>query len=582
MGNGPHGKTIYLSRFIKANLNPLIIFYHSKVMKSLSCLCLGVFIIAQSFAQKGEHIPFDWSGQNGMSTYRGFLLWNSDWTSNELLFDGTFQSYPLRFGEFIAQDSYHSNSSIFPYSFLHDSTEIKTSFDYRQGDYLFDQISVNAAYKKNNKDIELNGFKRSYGGPYSQFIQPENQKTGVITPNQQSYFFRYLTGENNNMSGISIGRFITNSGLYSAADANGKHVNEITTASFSSQNQWKQYDFRLRFSQYLESRKWITNLSSQPLHYLNRGQLVGTFTPVNKDEGLWELFFSGNTQALTYQDTSISKGRTWISIGGNINKNLLLIEGGIDAGKGYILPRFLVSMNHKKKSINWSSTLELKNNPQHMFVWNLSRSLFETWITGKTELAWELDNIILYNSVNIWRVNNLITNELVPTESSRDLYSIRTGIDWYLPIGINVSGFWTHNSKGDLISDGIGDRIHTEIKFGKFLFADNMELTASLITEGLFNRDSSFGFDSAMERPFIHDWGPYMLSDYWTTHLILKAKVSSVVMSFRILNMFHAEETLFKKIYPELPEEWIRPRNNSYFLPMGQLVSFGVAWEFDD
>jgi len=64
--------------------------------------------------------------------------------------------------------------------------------------------------------------------------------------------------------------------------------------------------------------------------------------------------------------------------------------------------------------------------------------------------------------------------------------------------------------------------------------------------------------------------------------LDITAKVSSVIITYRIRNLLHTQENMIKQIYPDLPEEWIWPRNNAYFQYMGQLVSFGVEWEFED
>ncbi|MBT4063904.1 MAG: hypothetical protein HOE72_01445, partial [Candidatus Marinimicrobia bacterium] len=50
------------------------------------------------FSQASLLIPFDWAGQNGFLIKDGALLWNRDWSSGMLLFDGTYTSYPLRFG----------------------------------------------------------------------------------------------------------------------------------------------------------------------------------------------------------------------------------------------------------------------------------------------------------------------------------------------------------------------------------------------------------------------------------------------------------------------------------------------------
>ena len=217
-------------------------------MKYLHWFWFGIHIATNLLAQSLDPIPFDWSGQNGMSSYGGLLLWNRDWNSNELFFDGTFQSYPQRFGEEISRDAtlsytYTSRDISFP-----DSVEIHTSFDYRQGDYLYDQLNLHADFSQPNRIIQWNGFKLSYGGPFSQFIQPQtgDQYTRALTPNQQSYLFNYLSKMNNRISILSMGRFITNSGLYNNPEFNGLHKDEITTASLFSSSFWNQFNIRFR------------------------------------------------------------------------------------------------------------------------------------------------------------------------------------------------------------------------------------------------------------------------------------------------------------------------------------------------
>ena len=183
-------------------------------MKYFHWFWFEIYVVTQLFSQSLDPIPFDWSGQNGMSTYGGLLLWNRDWNSNKLFFDGTFQSYPLRFGEEISQDATLSHTDALRNISFPDSSETHTSFDYRQGDYLYDQLNLHAEFSRPNQIMKWNGFKRSYGGPFSQFIQPENQSTLALTPNQQSYSLYYLSKMNNRISVLSIGRFITDSGLY--------------------------------------------------------------------------------------------------------------------------------------------------------------------------------------------------------------------------------------------------------------------------------------------------------------------------------------------------------------------------------
>ena len=101
---------------------------------------IGIFIYELALTQTVNPIHFDWSGQNGMSTDKGLLKWNQDWYSQGLLFDGTFQSYPLSFGEKIFSNSSFDDSYKNSFFFFSDSTDVETSFDYQQGDYLYDQF----------------------------------------------------------------------------------------------------------------------------------------------------------------------------------------------------------------------------------------------------------------------------------------------------------------------------------------------------------------------------------------------------------------------------------------------------------
>jgi hypothetical protein len=54
-------------------------------MKFTTIILFFSFVLGQS-----NDLPFDWSGQFGMSSINGRLFWNTDWTSGPLLFDGTF------------------------------------------------------------------------------------------------------------------------------------------------------------------------------------------------------------------------------------------------------------------------------------------------------------------------------------------------------------------------------------------------------------------------------------------------------------------------------------------------------------
>ncbi|MDP6684709.1 MAG: hypothetical protein QGH24_02055 [Candidatus Marinimicrobia bacterium] len=563
-------------------------------MKIFHWFLLGVYALSRLSAQSFESIPFDWSGQNGMSSYGGLLLWNRDWNSNELFFDGTFQSYPLRFGEKISRDAtlsytYDSHNISFP-----DSAEIHTSFDYRQGDYLYDQLNIYADFIQPNQIMKWNGFKRSYGGKSSQFIQPENQSPRALTPNQQSYLFYYLSKMNNRISVLSIGRFITDSGLYNFSEQNGRHTNEITSASFSVHAEWQQFHLRFRVAQYLENRLWNTVFSLMPRHYLSRGLYEGILSPSVENVDLpWQVGVSVHTQDLTFPDTTISKGRSWFSIWGNLPRNRFQVNGGIDAEKESILPRFSISINRNSGSMRWKNEVGIKNIPQHLVSWTDSSSFFESWITMKSHLDWENKKLAISGGVSAWHVNSILDYTSDNVASPREIFSVRFGFSWESMHGLRFSSSWRHSSKEPLLSDGIGDHIKTKLEYTRSLFSDKMVLTAGLTVEGLLNRDSSSVFYPELQRSFeypnlLHSGLNLIKNDYWIAHLLISAKVSTVTISYRMQNLFNIQENMFRQLNPDLPDEWVHPRNNSYFHPKGldldldRLVSFEVEWEFED
>ena len=64
--------------------------------------CL-VFLMSFSahtlFSENIKNIPYDWVGQFGLFKQNGKVLFNTDWKSNRLLFDGALSNFPIMYGE---------------------------------------------------------------------------------------------------------------------------------------------------------------------------------------------------------------------------------------------------------------------------------------------------------------------------------------------------------------------------------------------------------------------------------------------------------------------------------------------------
>ena len=81
-------------------------------------------------------------------------------------------------------------------------------------------LSINTEYADKNRLISMNGFKKTYTGPYSDY------SLGILNPIQQSYFVEY----NSNHLQAAIGNFVTSSGIPDSS-ANGSLNDRIFNAS---------------------------------------------------------------------------------------------------------------------------------------------------------------------------------------------------------------------------------------------------------------------------------------------------------------------------------------------------------------
>ena len=153
-------------------------------MRLLNSLLFSSLLIGQTY-----NLPFDWSGQFGISTVEGRLFWNSDWTSGPLLFDGTYAHYPLRYGNTISALFQPAGTHLIPLTKcqLPDTAITTTTLDYERGDYNYDLLAIDADFKTPGRSVGLHGFKRSYAGREGQFFHPK----GNTSPLQQTYKVDY-------------------------------------------------------------------------------------------------------------------------------------------------------------------------------------------------------------------------------------------------------------------------------------------------------------------------------------------------------------------------------------------------------
>ena len=89
-----------------------------------------------------------------MIVNNGKLFWNESWISGVLLFDGSYTSFPIRYGKHTYEKQIQHKSNFLPlFSDLPDSLKTKSFFDYYRGDYLFDQIELGGDFESINENM---------------------------------------------------------------------------------------------------------------------------------------------------------------------------------------------------------------------------------------------------------------------------------------------------------------------------------------------------------------------------------------------------------------------------------------------
>ena len=84
-------------------------------------------------------------------------------------------------------------------------------------------MEIDAEFAEKNRIISLNGFKRTYNGPYGQYEDPQ----GGSTPLQQSYRLDYSSKNKDEILDISVGYFITDSRLNLGDPADFTHKEKV-------------------------------------------------------------------------------------------------------------------------------------------------------------------------------------------------------------------------------------------------------------------------------------------------------------------------------------------------------------------
>lgn len=527
-------------------------------------------------SDKPETFLYEWSGQYGHISNDGLVVWNQDWVSGPLVFDGAFTSFPVKFGPALSDYNFTSEMKIPGNLTFPDSVVIKNYFDYRRGDYLFDQLEANAVYADSTRRIRLNGFKRSFAGSYNQYTSPSYSSS---SPNQQTYRLDYQSKSEKEQVSASVLLAVTHSGIPDPI-WNALHKDNILAAGLHWNRMIKFGMVDIHLASF--SEKMYTSLS------LSRSNI--------------NIFHPYLHLRMSWAESS------WISATGLQFHNRSFYDEIISEKMTYSWVNFYVA--GKYRGISWKTgpTLVQDENPLH---WNANLGLDlsdERWtkklhIQQAVHARHPLYNHDLGNNTpsNYWISKNMTatlgrqfqsgwikTNIILGSLSYLDIESPKNFTQtsllskWTIWRDWSIAGDISFRHHVNELTDGYQQKINITFIATEKLFNINMDATAKLSFDGWLNQKGITAFHPIFGVPYSNQNGGNS-PDIWLVNFQLNAVISSMTITWTVHNVLNVIQPLVNEVYPNLSEDlyWINP-TPFFTQPEGQLITFGVLWSFDN
>ena len=544
-------------------------------------LIIGIFITSL-FCQTDD-IPFDWSGQYGVLTNNGRLMWNQDWTLGALFIDGTYSNYPTRFGS-----SYKNNFELLNigdfYDGIHsypDSSQIKSKIDYHRGDFSYDQLEIDAEFAGKNRIISVNGFKRTYNGPYGQYNDPQGGNNAL----QQSYRLDYTSKDKDENLDISIGHFITDSRLNLDDPADFTHKEKIVSAGIGYSKNFTNWQYSVHGALFQQYYKMSLDSTEAYLSRVHLNQFIS-----KKPNELSTLKFGIvlDNQVLSLVDTT-KKDRYWSTLYGGWEKQFIGIKLGTTIAQDETFPFFnILAHSNVNKLIKWETYLKYEAIPKHLFLLDeTNRNDFEQWfsIHADAQINWKYIPINLsvdyFNNQNTSLVHKYyINDELIDISDNLFSASISTKIPIFREWKIDAQ--YRHTFDHNYYSDGIADRTQIGLTISENIFKNNLFAKMRLWGDAYLNHHQNLGYEGFHYGPYITDDTNLALPDYWVFNLELSAKISSMTILWKVNNILQTTESLTDQLFPNIDDNYLLITNSNNFPPMNRFITLNIIWDFEN
>jgi len=517
------------------------------------------------FANEFINYPFDWTNHFGVISNNGRVIWNDDWKYGILLFDGTFSNYPKRYGLDINKDFTLYNNSV-PLHQEHrlDSAFVNTRIQYTQGDYYLDMLSVNTTYADKIRLLTMNGYKKTYTGPYADY------SLGIIKPIQQSYFIEYNTTHFQ----AAIGHFLTSSGIPDTS-TNGFLNDRIFNASILTNGvigNWKWTFHGSQFNQKYEVQHSSWNNTS--IQHLTRSMIEAKIVNVIKDSISVGFGFSGNFRGLS--DIYSFSSTEWGAIYSNIYINNFNIKAGISSinNKYDHFLRLLFDVGEIDKGVSFEASKKIKPSYEFMPSNNInSYSVITNYLGLNARYSLSRFNIM----------TNIFSQNIFQTYNDKlDILGCDINLNFTIFDNWTLSGYLRHLTNTNIYTDGIGDLVELKISGNEKLFNNNMILFFDLGFTGWINRSSKISFNPFYCTPILIEDADFILKDQWNLKSTISLNVSSLKISWKMNNILSVLQSKINSINEEktmLINNYLLHQNNRN---MGRLMEIHIDWYFSD
>lgn len=448
-------------------------------MRFLLLILSSTFLISSTI----EKIPYDWVGQYGLFKFNGAVLFNSDWRSNNLFFDGTWTNFPTMYGELVETD-FNNIVSLDFNNENNDSLYSNTEVFYKIGDFSLDQFSFNIEKFDKYSDHNIYAFKRSYTGFDNQYFNNSSQ------PIQQSYIASLSSKKDNTIGNIHIGHFNTFSN-FPDIESNSKYHQIISTVNSHIQQKYGKFTVILSLDNFLQKLRSNHSLSiTTKRRYLSRSLLEGKINFLIKNDWYAAISFMQNKRSIKTDSIRLQNWNT-VSINSNHkNFNFFLKSGSINKE---LLLDYGLDINREIGGVFLKLSFLADSKPIHPYYHIANdidkNQLIEKNISKIFTLDYHLGTSLFHSRISFIDGFNPLWNDNDKTRSIFLKVVSQVSSNFYFSLFYNDESNITYHT------GGLGDWYGMDIDYKMNLFKSNMKLIFSTNIKNYNKRSSKIYFN---------------------------------------------------------------------------------------